>query len=695
MAGQVGSVEQISGLVFAIDKSGSKRALNEKDALFLGEIIKPQDDASAMIQMSSGKQISINSADTLVLDQSVSINEKFTNEANVNPTDLQQTILSGADLSILEETAAGGANAAGGDLGGSSLGSVAFLDGGHESNVNSNYNGLEVINTNNVPNLDLDLGGAYTSSSVANQADNAVARSPLVKSIYFLENTNLIQDGYDRKSILSVRDGKIFISGNSKIGDKITTNFEDSAESKEYIVTKGILQKGYIEDPKALSAVQTNYLDDGYLNKNELLRDGDASKTSIRMTFDSAVAGDKLGYKLSDGEVHSVTLTQTDINRGYVDVSVDVPSHGSNLQVQASILQQDRFNDENAAQNSVKIDTKVGKFTITAVDNANGDDTITWQEIAEGMKQRPGQKYPNITYINAKKDSDVEIGDNFIHEVNTKRQSSGEIQFGIDQENITGEFGLHGKERSNGDDIENGEHYKINHFVVDKAGNVGEMVENKYDVHPDGRYNVIVDKMSNGKVYGHIEHYKDSDFPLGGVGIKFNNIQDKPCITNEKGEFEFSTDTHAPKTGYHVSITHPDGLVTRNYANLNKVEGSVGDDTMRYNKGIDYDFKDGNDTIEFDQYNSKNFDGFHGKVKNVENISLRDTKINLDIKDILDNGQDRIRISGYGKSSVKLSGFDKVEDTSNIENVRENTSYFTNADRTVILEVNNNVTVEM
>lgn len=162
MPTQAGIVKSIEGKVVAIGSNGVKRELNVGDLVYLGESVVGQDAASKIvISANNGKDIVMLGKDTLVLDQSVALNEGFGNEAMMaNVEALQQALLNGTELQDLEATAAGGgAGAADGD--GVSLSQVSFTQGGHISNVSATYG---------------DLGGASQSSQSSNAYQGSAAR---------------------------------------------------------------------------------------------------------------------------------------------------------------------------------------------------------------------------------------------------------------------------------------------------------------------------------------------------------------------------------------------------------------------------------------------------------------------------------------------------------------------------------------
>ena len=132
----------LGGEVVAVDKSGNERVLKVGDSIFEGETIKANGSAKAVIAANDGKEVSLQNGESLSLD-------KEANALSDNPeiASIQKALLNGANITDLEETAAGG-NPAGGNATGDgvSLGSASFAEGGHYSNINENYRNLADAN---------------------------------------------------------------------------------------------------------------------------------------------------------------------------------------------------------------------------------------------------------------------------------------------------------------------------------------------------------------------------------------------------------------------------------------------------------------------------------------------------------------------------------------------------------------------
>ena len=145
MSNKIGIIKSISqgANVIATAKDGTQRVLKVGDEIFLGETIQTTDfDSKVVITANDGKDIAIIGKDTLNLDKSVAHNESFGDDSVADVSAIQKALLDGANITDLEETAAGGNQGgnAGGD--GVSLGAASFAEGGHYSNINENYRNL-------------------------------------------------------------------------------------------------------------------------------------------------------------------------------------------------------------------------------------------------------------------------------------------------------------------------------------------------------------------------------------------------------------------------------------------------------------------------------------------------------------------------------------------------------------------------
>ena len=183
MSNKIGIIKSISqgANVIATAKDGTQRVLKVGDEIFLGETIQTTDiDSKVVITANDGKDIALIGKDTLNLDKSVAHNESFGNDSVADVSAIQKALLDGANITDLEETAAGGNAAAGAGGDGVSLGAASFEEGGHYSNINENYRNLTDANkafqtpensiggyADNNDNGAGDIGGSAANTPVA------------------------------------------------------------------------------------------------------------------------------------------------------------------------------------------------------------------------------------------------------------------------------------------------------------------------------------------------------------------------------------------------------------------------------------------------------------------------------------------------------------------------------------------------
>ena len=179
MSNKIGIIKSISqgANVIAIAKDGTQRVLKVGDEIFLGETIQTTDiDSKVVITANDGKDIAIIGKDTLNLDKSVAHNDSFGDDSVADVSAIQKALLDGANVTDLEETAAGGNQGgnAGGD--GVSLGAASFEEGGHYSNINENYRNLTDSNKA-FASFDSPIGG-YADNNDNGTSDNVAPQNP-------------------------------------------------------------------------------------------------------------------------------------------------------------------------------------------------------------------------------------------------------------------------------------------------------------------------------------------------------------------------------------------------------------------------------------------------------------------------------------------------------------------------------------
>ena len=186
MATRIGVIKSISqgSSVIATAKDGTQRVLKVGDEIFLGETIQTTDiDSKVVITANDGKDIAIIGKDTLNLDKSVAHNESFGDDSVADVSAIQKALLDGANITDLEETAAGGNAAAGAGGDGVSLGAASFEEGGHYSNINENYRNL--TDTNKAFQTPENSIGGYNDGNDAGAGDigGSAANTPVAIKI--------------------------------------------------------------------------------------------------------------------------------------------------------------------------------------------------------------------------------------------------------------------------------------------------------------------------------------------------------------------------------------------------------------------------------------------------------------------------------------------------------------------------------
>ena len=219
MATRIGVIKSISqgSSVIATAKDGTQRVLKVGDEIFLGETIQTTDfDSKVVITANDGKDIAIIGKDTLNLDKSVAHNDSFGDDSVADVSAIQKALLDGANITDLEETAAGGNQGgnAGGD--GVSLGAASFEEGGHYSNITDDYRNLP--DSNRAFQTPENSIGGYNDG---NDAGNITPVSPVIPPISvdiktLTDDFGTIKGDYslDAPSVPRTNDATPTISGN-------------------------------------------------------------------------------------------------------------------------------------------------------------------------------------------------------------------------------------------------------------------------------------------------------------------------------------------------------------------------------------------------------------------------------------------------------------------------------------------------
>ena len=218
MAARIGIIKSISqgANVVAVAKDGTQRVLKVGDEIYLGETIQTNDfDSKVVITANDGKDIALIGKDTLNLDKSVAQNESFGDESMADVSAIQKALLDGANITDLEETAAGGNAAAGAGGDGVSLGAASFEEGGHYSNITDDYRNLP--DSNRAFQTPENSIGGYNDGNAGAGSEIPEVIPPISVDIKTLnDDFGTIQGDYslDAPSVPRTNDATPTISGN-------------------------------------------------------------------------------------------------------------------------------------------------------------------------------------------------------------------------------------------------------------------------------------------------------------------------------------------------------------------------------------------------------------------------------------------------------------------------------------------------
>ena len=262
MAKEAGTVKIVQGKVQALNAlTGEARELHTGDVLYQGEkVVTEGADAKVVISQPDGKKLTLSGNDTLTLDGSTTTSQKFGDEASVSDvSSLQKALLNGSDLSNLEETAAGGDTAAGGNSDGTSLSAASFDEGGHYSNINETYRNLTDSNRA-FASFESPIGG-YSNGN-ANGGD-LTPPTPSV-SVEFTEDKN--NDGFltytENKNDGKQNESPVLIKVSNVIAGDILhvtlTKPDGSTEDKTVAIDQNIINNGYKIDDMPVAGGKTS-----------------------------------------------------------------------------------------------------------------------------------------------------------------------------------------------------------------------------------------------------------------------------------------------------------------------------------------------------------------------------------------------------------------------------------------------------
>ena len=262
MAKEAGTVKIVQGKVQALNAlTGEARELHAGDILYQGEkVVTEGADAKVTISQPDGKKLTLSGNDTLTLDGSTTTSQKFGDETSVSDVSaLQKALLNGSDLSNLEETAAGGDTAAGGNSDGTSLSAASFDEGGHYSNINETYRNLTDSNRA-FASFESPIGG-YSDGN-ANDSD-LTPPAPSV-SVEFTEDKN--NDGFltytENKNDGKQNESPVLIKVSNVIAGDILhvtlTKPDGSTEDRTVAIDQNIINNGYKIDDMPVAGGKTS-----------------------------------------------------------------------------------------------------------------------------------------------------------------------------------------------------------------------------------------------------------------------------------------------------------------------------------------------------------------------------------------------------------------------------------------------------
>ena len=212
-----GLIKSIIGTdaIVAIDANGNQRTLKAGDVIYDNEVIKEQD----------GVKVEVQAAQTQ--------NENASGETGKEIASLQEQLLNGKNISDLEETAAGGTQSTGGvSSNGVSLGAASFANGGHESNINANFENLSSQANASAEAFTNVSGGAseegFSLDTLAAAIDNAynnILSQPLEVSVTAV-NDNVVTGNTDESVSrhIDVGDNILEHSASERTGLHITND---------------------------------------------------------------------------------------------------------------------------------------------------------------------------------------------------------------------------------------------------------------------------------------------------------------------------------------------------------------------------------------------------------------------------------------------------------------------------------------
>ena len=403
MSNKIGIIKSISqgSSVIATAKDGTQRVLKVGDEIFLGETIQTTDiDSKVVITANDGKDIAIIGKDTLNLDKSVAHNESFGNDSVADVSAIQKALLDGANITDLEETAAGGNQGgnAGGD--GVSLGAASFAEGGHYSNINENYRNLTDANRA-VQTPENSIGG-YNDGNAG--AGDIAANSPVAIKIS-LEGSGEAREATPNEYL--VYNLGLSAATSSTTPTDLTLNLSGASAGNDYLATMEYSTDGGnswtpIQNGGTISGVAPSDIVNVKVRVRVIDDYGQTAGNQNEGTS-SVDLGANIAPGIKDYGVYkeSVTLSVTTNNTAITSGEAEgkIIDNDDNVNITENI----DATTEGLNPALINSDPNNGDSMKTIIDTKDGDDTIT---IKEEVVFSSG-----VNWLNKDADDVVKMGD--------------------------------------------------------------------------------------------------------------------------------------------------------------------------------------------------------------------------------------------------------------------------------------------
>lgn len=311
---------------------------------------------------------------------------------------LQEQLLNGKSIADLEETAAGGGSAAGGNSGdGVSLGAASFAQGGHYSNISDDFRGLDSLVAKGTEEVSSIAGGAADLDTLSVAIEKAYEAPVVVHEtlrVTFDEvedgrhdgnldsnvsshidiSNNILDNANSHKSGLQLtNDSTPTLAGKSTPGATISV-FDGEGEHATFLGRTTVDANGDWE------YTPTSALADGYhritIEATKTAADGSELKESTHRDFTIDSVNDTLTMNISTNQVADLTGEVTYLPEG-TNVSTNLTFSGkaeANADIYLKILADDTTYDYYPDHAVPKGDI-AGILKTTA--DANGDWSIS------------------------------------------------------------------------------------------------------------------------------------------------------------------------------------------------------------------------------------------------------------------------------------------------------------------------------